>query len=265
MTLEQIFSVLWKAGAVAEAVALAVFIYRRLYRTFPVFCVFLAWSLVSDVGASYAKSLLDTNGFFHFYLIEMTIDSLLEFGVLVELSLSVLRPFRNTLPRGAIVAVGIIIGLLCAAIWPFTKSPGFSGFTLESRLLIHLQQTFGILRILFFLILAGCSQLLSIGWRDRELQIATGLGIYSMASVAVSVIHTAQSAGPQYHLLDELAAVSYLCSLIYWIYSFAQADAARREFAPQMQSFLLSVAGTARSTRMALSNSAAPRDPDHRP
>ena len=43
----------------------------------------------------------------------------------------------------------------------------------------QLQHTVSILRILFFLVLAGGSQLLSIGWRDRELQVATGLGFYS--------------------------------------------------------------------------------------
>jgi hypothetical protein len=58
-----------------------------------------------------------------------------------------------------------------------------------------------------------------------------------------------------YHWLDLLGGVSYLAALIYWVYSFATQPAERREFSPQMQSMLLAVAGAARSTRVALSDS----------
>jgi len=73
-----------------------------------------------------------------------------------------------------------------------------------------------------------------------------------MVSLAVWIHHTGQPTGPQYHLLDQIVAGSYICSLGYWVFSFAQQETARREFTPQMQNFLLAVAGTARSTRMNL-------------
>jgi hypothetical protein len=255
---------LWLAGVGAELSALAVVLYRRTFRTFPVFCIYLAWGLISDVGQFYASLHVSRSSYLLIYVVAMAIDSLFQFGVLLEVSQSVLRPMAKLLPRWTPVAVGVLIILICAAIWPFAKSPGFSGFSLEGRLLIHLQQTFSILRILFFLALAGFSQLLSIGWRDRELQIATGLGFYSMVSIAVAVLHTHQAAGPQYHLLDQIMASSYLCSLLYWVYCFAQQEAARREFTPQMQNFLLAVAGTARTTRIALADSAAGKDRSRR-
>jgi hypothetical protein len=44
--------------------------------------------------------------------------------------------------------------------------------------------------------------------------------------------------------------------LIYWVYCFSRQEAERREFTPQMQNFLLALAGTARSTRIALTDSA---------
>jgi hypothetical protein len=130
-----------------------------------------------------------------------------------------------------------------------------SSFSLAGYLNVHLQETFSILRILFFLGLAGCSQLLSIGWRDRELQIATGLGFYSLVSLAVWMHHSGQATGPQYHLLDQMVSVSYVCSLAYWLVSFATKEAERREFTPQMQSLLLAMAGTARGARVALNDS----------
>ena len=254
-------SVLEDSGKVAEALVLLLLIWRRVFRTLPIFCFYVAWGVVGDIIQTAATKRYPTQSL-RIFVIGAIIDSLFQFGVLLELSDSVLKPVRKFLPRWTPVAVGLLICLVCAAIWPFAKSSVFSDFTVEERVLVHLQQTFSILRILFFLTLAAFSQLLSIGWRDRELQIATGLGFYSMASVAVSVLHTRPEFYSRYHLMDQLVVASYICSLLYWTYCFAQQEAERREFTPQMQNFLLAVAGTARSTRMTMNQ--APRDRDRR-
>jgi hypothetical protein len=244
------------AGVTAEAVIVILLLAKRAYRTLPIFLSYLIWSLLNDVGFRILVHLYPSYDL-RIYVVGATIDSIFQFAVLVELSMSVLRPVRSSLPRGAVVAVCIIIALICAAIWPFAKNPEFN---LDSRLMIHMQMTFSVLRILFFLSLAACSQLLSIGWRDRELQVATGLGVYSLASLSVAMLHTGQAiANPgvaaQYHFLDQMVAASYVCSIIYWVVCFAQEVPERREFTPQMQNFLLAVAGSARSTRIALDNS----------
>jgi hypothetical protein len=185
------------------------------------------------------------------------IDSVFVFCVLIELSMSVLRPVRSMLPRGAIIAVAFLVALLCAAIWPFAKAPGLEQLRVpESRMIFQLQMTFSVLRIIFFLVLAAGSQWLSIGWRDRELQIATGFGFFSLASISAAFIHMSQVAGTnQYHIVELMLTACYDFSIIYWIVCFAQEVPERREFTPQMQSFLLAVAGSARDTRITLANS----------
>jgi len=256
---------LFVAGVTAEAVIVTLLLAKRAYRTLPVFLLYLIWSLLNDVGFYILVHLYPSSDL-RFYVVDTAIDSIFQFAVLVELSMSVLRPVRSSLPRGAVVAVCIIIALICAAIWPFAKNPEFNLLNSDSRLMIHMQMTFSVLRILFFLSLAACSQLLSIGWRDRELQVATGLGVYSLASLSVAMLHTGQAiANPvvaaQYHFLDQMMTASYVCSIIYWVVCFAQEVPERREFTPQMQNFLLAVAGSARSTRIALDNSS---DDDNR-
>ena len=251
--MDQADSFLLISGLCAEAAVLLVLVYRRVYRTLPVLCLYMAWSLLNDavepaVSKQYASSALVI------FMVSLAVDSFFQFGVLLELSRSVLRPLAKFLPRWTSVAVGAFIVLVCAVVWPFSQSPLASQFAPQQRILVHLEQTFAILRILFFLALAGCSQLLSIGWRDRELQVATGLGFYSMISVSVSILHTRDSLFPIYRPLDQFVSASYLCSLIYWAYCFSRQEAARREFTPQMQNFLLALAGTARSTRMALTD-----------
>ena len=250
-------------GIAAEALVIGLLLWRRTFQTLPVFFAYLTFSLTSDIAQLAIAKHFSATVTFRVFLIALAIDSLFQFGVLIELSHSVLRPLAKFLPRWTPIALGFLIALICAAIWPIAKSPAYSDSTSQGRLLIHLQQAFSILRILFFLALAGCGQLLSIGWRDRELQIATGLGFFSMISLSVSLAHTHQPlTGTSYHLLDQLVAGSYICSLLYWAYCFVQQEAERREFTPQMQNFLLAVAGTTRSTRISLADSNSRKDRD---
>lgn len=234
-----------------ELALVALFLRKRTYKAFPIFCAYIVWDLLDNSGL-YVTSRAQPDNYLMLYLIALAIDSVFMFAVLVELAWSILRPFRSALPRGAIVVVALLIGGLFAAIWPFAHSAAYVHYGPQSRLLLHLQQTVAIMRILFFLVLAGCSQLLSINWRDRELQIATGLGFYSLVSLAVSILHAGQAVGPVYYELDKIAMATYVGCLVYWIFSFARQAAPRREFTPQMQSFLLAVAGTARSARVAI-------------
>ncbi|MGD0902492.1 MAG: hypothetical protein ABR924_06055 [Terracidiphilus sp.] len=247
-------SALWLAGIVAEAAVVGLLIHRRAWRILPVFCLYCFWDLFGNAGL-YAVVRLAPASYLTAYLAETIVDSILEFGVLVELAWSVLRPLRASLPRGSLAVVGGLVAVLGAAIWPFAAIPGFGNLPPELHLLMRLEQTTAILRVLLFLALAGCSQLLSIGWRDRELQVATGLGFYSLASLVVAMLHTHEKMGPVYNHLEQVAVASSICSLLYWVFSFAQKEAERREFSPQMQRALLAVAGAARTTRIAVADS----------
>jgi hypothetical protein len=254
---------MWLALILIEAAIVGLLLYRRVWRILPVFCVYCIWDLSSNVGA-YLINHYDPRAYFTAYLMQLIVDSALEFGVLVELAWSVLRPLRASLSRLTLLVIGALILLAGAAIWPFAALPGLVHVSKQSLLLVQLQQTVSILRILLFLLLAGFSQLLSISWRDRELQVATGLGLYSLAGLAAAMIHMRQTTASQYQHLGELVVAGNICCLLYWVFSFAQKEAARREFTPQMQNMLLSVAGAARVTRVALQDSGVGKKLDDR-
>jgi hypothetical protein len=258
--LDRIFAL---TGIAEEGLALAALVFRRNFRQFPIFCLYLAWAIVVDIAGYY---LFARNGdlYTRLYPFELVIDSIFQFGILFELSRSVLRPVARFLPRWFSIALGLLILVLGGAIWLIAHQ--LNTFSGPYQNLLRIENAFSILRILYFFALAGLSQFLSLSWRDRELQIATGLGIYSMVSVTVSVLHTrpAFSSGPPAHRLEQVVVASYACSLLYWIVSFAQKEAERREFTPQMQGFLLALAGNARTTRVAMTdarNSGRDSDP----
>ncbi len=248
-------NVLWFAYIAVEAVLVGLLFYRRAWRSFPIFLSYCIWDILSNLSA-YAIDLYAPSKYFEAQFVETVIDSSLLFCVLVELAWSVLRPIRASLPRRSLLVVIALILVIGAIIWPFAALPGLVHVTSKQGLLFaQLQQTVSILRILFFLVLAAGSQLLSIGWRDRELQVATGLGFYSLVSVTVVVLEAHETTESQVYHLNQLIVAGFLCSLLYWLVSFAQKEAERREFTPQMQNFLLAVAGAARSTRVALTDS----------
>jgi hypothetical protein len=255
MSMMSLDNTIWLGYILTEAAVVWLLIYRRLWRLLPFFCIYCAWDLLSNTGGFVSSWFFPTTYNVNTYLVQTAIDSVLQFVILVELAWSILRPIRESLPRFTLVGVGILIFAVGAVIWPFASLSGLAQYSVTQQLLGHLQQTVSILRVFFFLVLAGCSQWLSIGWRDRELQVATGLGFYSLVSLAVAMFATHQSTGLQFFHLNQLVVVSFLCSLVYWVFSFAQKQAERREFTPQMQNLLLAVAGAARANRAALTDS----------
>ena len=245
---------LFISGVIAEFALILVSAKGRVYRTFPIFFVFICWSLFSDTLLYYVRVSFPAS-FFHIYQIQLVVDSAMIFALLVEVAWSVLRPIRNSLPKHSWIGIALLVAVGGAILWPVAGLVEPPYLSPEGKNLFLLEQTPAILRAVFFLALAAFSQLLSIGMRDRELQIASGLGFYSIVSLAVTVLHTHQSSGTApYHWLDLIASFSYLAALVYWVYVFARQTVERREFTPQMQNMLLAVAGVARSARVEFSD-----------
>jgi hypothetical protein len=247
-------TILWLCGLLAEAGVVVLCIRGRLFKQMPVFCSYLVWSLFVD-PLLYFLSKSFSQIYFRAYVYQLIADAAFQFAVIVELGWAVLRPIRPSLPKHSILILIFLVVCTAAIIWPITAAMLPDHLTPSGRFLVHVQQTVAAMRITAFLALAGLSQLLSIGWRNRELQVATGLGFFSMFSLAVSLIHSHQKVGAYYEQLDRLVVASYLCSLVYWIVSFVQEEEERQEFTPQMRSFLLTVTGAARTGRVALANS----------
>ncbi len=240
-------------GVVAEVALLLILIKDKVYRTLPVFFAYLCWSLLSDSILYYVRISSPEGRFFQIYIVQLVLDSLMIFALLVEVAWSVLRPIRNSLPKNSWIVIAALVLIGGVLLWPIAGLASPSFITAAGKSFFTLQQTTAILRAVFFLALAGFSQFLSIGWRDRELQIATGLGFFSIVSLAVTILHTHQVNGSSiYHWLDLAGSLSYLGALVYWCVAFSTRTVERREFTPQMRSMLLAVAGAARTARIDL-------------
>jgi len=243
-------------SAVIQAMVIGLLAYRRFYKKLPLFFSYLVWLLIVLV----ANVALSPSVLQKIFVIAEIVDAAFMFCVLVELSMSVLSPIRSALPSWTVYGVAGIIAVAFGLIWPFAKPPGFNTLEPLSKMEIHVDMAISVLPIVFFLALAACSQWLSLSWRDRELQIGTGLGIFALATLCVTLLKmnvgtASTDAIRTYHRLDQAQAASYIAAMLYWLVSFAQKVPERRDFTPQMENFLLALAGNARSARVAMRDS----------
>jgi hypothetical protein len=246
---------LYYAGMAIEAALVVLLSYRCVWRSYPFFFAYCIWDVCMNVGMFAIRKVSPVHYTFDLYIIATVIDSVLQFIVLIEIAWSVLRPLRAYLSLKTLAVLTLALLAIGAIVWPLAAITNASLSNPDVANLLQLQHTVSILRILFFLLLASCSQFLSLGWRDRELQIASGFGIFAMVSLAVAAIQPAGAPADFYQALNTVMIVSYICCLIYWFVSFIHQEAERQAFNPQMRELLLSVAGAARTTRMALESS----------
>jgi hypothetical protein len=241
------------SGMLGESIVLFLLLRGKVWRTLPLFCTFILWALLSDIFLGiivwkfpdfYPKA----------YFYQLVPDSILQFAVLIELAWSVLRPSKAALPRGALYVLIALVVLTGAVIWPLAKMAMPANQSAHAELFVHFQQTIAILRVVCFLVMAGFSQVLAIGWKDRELQVATGFGFFAIISLIVAVLHSHQDFGKSYEWLDTAVSFSYFGTLAYWVLSFSTREQERREFSPQMQQILVQMGGGARTGRIALTN-----------
>jgi hypothetical protein len=251
VALSGIDQTLWYACILGEICTVAILAYRRIYKSLPIFSAYMAWTIVGD-GIGLIGVHKSPDFYLSVYKYVMPVDSLLQFGVILELAYSVLRPYHSSLRRGTMLGIAVVVALVGCAVWPLAGYTALGKLAPPYGLLYHFLHTASILRILVFVVLASCSQLLGIGWKDRELQIATGLGLYSFVGFAVAVLQAQVAGIPRFHHMTQFVAASYLCSLVYWIFCFVQKEAPRQEFSPRMESVLLRVAGAAQANRLAL-------------
>ncbi len=245
-------SIVTLTGILAEIALLGLLLYRHVGQKLPVFLVYCCWALISDLSAFGMRVFSPVGYSVRFYMGLTVVDFALQLCVLVELAWSVLRPLRSSLSPKALPLIGAAVLAAGAGLWPFAGLAGMEDTPPAWHFMVQLQQTASILRVLFFVLLAVCSQMLSIGWRDRELQVATGFGFYSLVSLAVAVLNTHHATLMRFKNLYYAVAISFLCSLFYWVGSFAQRETERHEFTPQMRHTLLALAEAVRVTRAGL-------------
>jgi hypothetical protein len=252
MSLRAMYATFSLLGLMAEIGLFVVLIARRQYKTFPVFTFYIAFSLLSDLGlgALIVLSPMHTARSVEFGLLPL--EYLLELCVLFEIAWNVLRPVHASLPPGSIrvfvaaVTLALLGGILLA--WHFDSTGNtVTGNTIQD-LKAPLDLTVGLLRMLIFVATAGFAQLLGIGWKNRVFQLATALSFYSAVDLILILVKRYSGLSE----LEGIRSVAFTLELGLLLWAFTTKEVRRREFSPQMEQFLVTLAGRAKLARTAL-------------
>jgi hypothetical protein len=248
MSLRALFGAFAALGLVAEISLLIALAVRRQYKVFPLFTLYVAFNLLSDVVVGALMVLYPIHVARSLMFGLLPLQYLLELAILLEIAWNVLRPVHASLPRGsirvfgAVVALALFCGVLLA--WHF----GNTGNKIQD-VRVPLDLTVGLLRMLIFVATVAFAQLLGIGWKNKVLQLATALSFFSAVSLIVSLVERYSGRSQE---LDGLVNVAFVLEFAFLVWAFTTKEVRRREFSPQMEQFLVTLAGRAKLARTAL-------------
>lgn len=250
---------LWALGICGELLLLSILIFRRAFKAFPIFTVYIFWLAISDpllmlVLASQhgVAGQLYYRTYFTFNLVQYAIEIL----VLFEIASVVLQPANRVFSNKKLLLIGATV-VACIGVGAFLFTADINSATLaHPRTYIVINTSMAILRLALFVLIAAFSQLLGLSWKNHVLQLASGLAFYAMVDLVVELGHSHLRAGPDYrssyYALDHLRIAGYLCALYFWCYAFAKNEAPRKEFSPQMAKILVSLSGSTKRQRAVL-------------
>ncbi len=252
----------WIASIAGETLLVATILFRRQYRAFPIFLAWLVVSSVSDAPLYWIAHSGSELTYQRAYIISSILDYTLQLGVLLEIARAVLYPNRKGM---SVKVLGYFssVGIVCfgvVALWALSKS-SLESFSIIGSRLLRVNFLFAYLRLAAFALIAGFSQMLGITWKNLVIRLAGGLAFYSAVSVVVqlTISHLNRTDPNAYisdfQMLSRVEITSFIAALAFWIWSFVQKDAPRKEFTPQMQRFLVTMSQTARRSRLGLTRS----------
>jgi hypothetical protein len=247
MNLRALYATVSLLGLLAEISLFVVLLVRRQYRSFPIFTLCIACNLLSDIGVGILIVTAPHVGR-SVSLGLLPLQYLLDLAVLLEISWHVLRPVYTSLPRGSIgvFATAMTLAVLCGVILAYHF--GNTGNKVQD-IKAPMDLMVGLLRMLIFAATAGFSQLLGIGWKNRVLQLATGLSFYSAADLIATLVerYSGDTSG-----LEAIRVFAWATELFFFLWVFTTKEVRRREFSPQMEQFLVTLAGRAKLARTVL-------------
>jgi len=254
MVLSQMDSALMTLGMVGQLLLFLILLQRRFYKTFPIFFLYILYSVLSDILFLLWFQHVSQEAYFVAFFVEKVPEFLLQLGVLYEVAQRVLSPVKRSLPKASlgVFAALVVCGTVLACFLSIHKMP--VQLTLWSQYFVQLNFTVAILRLVIFSTIVFFSQMLGIGWKNHVMQIASGLLGYSVVVLMVEMLHRFSGVTDDavYHLQEQFRIVAWCVALGYWSYVLARKEAPRREFGPKMANFLATISRKVSQDRAAV-------------
>ena len=240
----------WAAGLLGHLILLVVLYLRGNAKTFPVFTGLIA-SRIAQTVALYAVYRFGTHAdYFYVYLTFAFFEVVLQLGVLYEIASIVFRPLGAWAPDVRRKLCLLVVGSFSiASVLAWLASPPTERF--GQTIFVKGNLFAAVLLSAVFVVVTSVSTRVGLAWRSHVLQLAQGLGIYSIATFIVEAadayfgLPTRADGHRVYHFVQHCRIAIYLCCLGYWIVSLYRKEVPRHSITPEMRNRLFDLRNAA--------------------
>jgi hypothetical protein len=176
---------LWFAHPALQAALAGIMVWRKLYRTFPVFFSYVVFQIAVFALLFPLRSDRFYTVFFYVYWGTTAVSVILGFRVIHEVFLDVFRPYHTLRDLGSVLFkwAGLVM-LMVAAVVAASTASGTED-PLQTGIMT-LQRSVRVVQCGLILFLLVFSRYLGTNWRQRSFGVALGFGAF--ASIELSLI-----------------------------------------------------------------------------
>lgn len=181
------YNALWFAHPVLQVALVAVMLWRRLHRSFPMFFAYVAFQIVAFAVTFPFRDRRFYEIFFYAYWITTAISVILGFKVIHEVFLDVFRPYHTLRDLGSVLFkwAGLVM-LMVAAVMAISvhsdgQDPLVSG-------ILTLQRSVRVVQCGLVLFLLVFSRYLGASWRQKSFGIALGFGAFAIVELSLVAV-----------------------------------------------------------------------------
>jgi hypothetical protein len=176
---------LWFAHPALQAMLAGVMLWRKLYRTFPVFFSYVVFQIVVFALTFPLRGARFYTVFFYVYWATTAISVILGFRVIHEVFLDVFRPYHTLRDLGSVLfkwaglVMLLVAGVVAASTASATEDPVPTG-------IMTLQRSVRVVQCGLVLFLLVFSRYLGTNWRQKSFGVALGFGAF--AGIELSLV-----------------------------------------------------------------------------
>jgi hypothetical protein len=237
MNLSALDFVLWAVVSFCQAVLFLILIYRRRWKAFPVFTVFIGFDGTVNTALFLIFLRSSQVWYARIYWTYSLVDFLLQLVVIWEIAQVVLRPTGTWVrdARKQFILWGAA-GILLAAALPWLVTPPAA--TLLHRWEVRGNLFTSLVICELIAVVTRTSKSLGLGWRNHVMALGNGWTVWAVVAILVDGLHSYFGAELYFRELEHVRMFAYLAVLGYWTVQFWLEEPARQPISPELSAYI---------------------------
>jgi hypothetical protein len=215
MTLKEQFELFsWVFPTCLNLVSLGMMVKAKLFRTFPIFSLYLGTSAVLMV----VMAVIDRThpyAYFYVYWISDGLTAVLGLAVIYEVFKVVLQPFESVKKIGLILFRGAFVVLVLLVVATF-RSRETQDQVPWISLILNLELSIRILEAGLFFFLFSFAESLGLTWKHHAFGIAAGLALFVASELTVVTMRTYLGRAADDLVFQILKPAAFNCGVLIW-------------------------------------------------